>query len=1099
MPYPRIAASAATLAVLLGFSLVASALPPGSDAQTTGLRVPPGWKVELFAAEPQLGNPVAFCLDERGRIYVAEEYRFNRGTEENRSRPFLLDDDLQLRTVADRLAMFRKWADRFEGGMAWFSKYSDQVRLLEDSDDDGRADRSIIFAQGFNAPLDGLAAGILARDGDVYFTCIPNLWLLRDTDGDGRADVRKSLQYGFGVNASFLGHDLHGLVWGPDGKLYFSVGDRGFHVETPEGKALHGPGTGAVFRCEADGSALEVVARGLRNPQELAFDPYGNLFAADNNCDKGDHSRLVFVVEGGDSGWNMSYQTLAEPYLTGPWHAERMWHLPHAGQPAWIVPPVGKLGAGPSGFVAYPGVGLADRYRDHFFYCDFTSDGGVKSFIVRPKGAGFVIDDMHDVVTPVMATDVDFGYDGKMYLSEFGKLEWDGSNQSGRIYRVYDPERQADAAVLETKALFKEGFRQRGDVELVRLIHHPDMRVRLRAQFILAERGETAIARFEKVAATHEHVTARLHAIWGLGQVGRKHSQALRSVLALLGDADARVRAQAAKVIGDARYAPAAGSLVALLSDPNPQVRFHAAIALSKLGHRPAVEPIFAMLRNDDGRDPFLRHAGVMALAGSGDLDAIWAAAKDSRPSVRMAVLLVGRRLGDPRVANFLDDADLAIVSEAARAINDLPIDAGTGTLAKLIDRTGRPGWADAVEPLLRRVINANYRVGGPVEARAVAAFAADTNRSPVLRAEAIAALGDWSNAPARDRVNGFWRPLPKRDPAVVRGAVQEWYGRILASSKGSLLAKAVGLFAKLDVAAPGKVILDLLGDRAHDPAARLAALRWLSSRKDALIYDGIQTALASENPPLRGEARGILATLDARRAVPIFRQLLDDFGAPIVERQAAIASLAGMKTPESDALLARWANVLAAGEAAPEIQLDIVEAATTRGTPELRQALERLDVGRSTKDIPARFRHSLSGGDAARGRSLFIGHVQAQCVRCHAVDGAGGKAAPDLAKVASRGDRDYLLRSMIEPDARVVPGYETVVLELKDGRIVSGVTKAEKDGTLAIETSEGRHVSVATAEIEERSPSRSAMPKMGDILSPRELRDLVEYLSTLK
>ena len=91
----------------------------------------------LRRREPQLGNPVAFCLDEQGRIYVAEEYRFNRGTEENRSRPFLLEDDLRLQTVADRLAMYRKWADRFEGGMAWFSRYSDQVRLLEDRDGDG--------------------------------------------------------------------------------------------------------------------------------------------------------------------------------------------------------------------------------------------------------------------------------------------------------------------------------------------------------------------------------------------------------------------------------------------------------------------------------------------------------------------------------------------------------------------------------------------------------------------------------------------------------------------------------------------------------------------------------------------------------------------------------------------------------------------------------------------------------------------------------------------------------------------------------------------------------------------------------------------------
>ena len=223
--------------------------------------------------------------------------------------------------------MYEKWAGEFEGGMDWFTKVSDQIRMVEDHDGDGRADRSTVFAPGFNAPLDGLAAGVMATDGDVYFTCIPNLWRLRDIDNAGLADERTVIQSGFGVNAGFLGHDLHGLCWGPDGKLYFSVGDRGFHLKTQEGMTLHGPRSGAVFRCLPDGREMEVVMRGLRNPQEIAFDQFGNLFAADNNCDKGDHSRLVYVMDGANSGWNMAFQSLAEPYLTGPWHAERMWHL----------------------------------------------------------------------------------------------------------------------------------------------------------------------------------------------------------------------------------------------------------------------------------------------------------------------------------------------------------------------------------------------------------------------------------------------------------------------------------------------------------------------------------------------------------------------------------------------------------------------------------------------------------------------------------------------------------------------------------------------------------------------------------------------------
>lgn len=93
-------------------------LPDGTEKalkQIAGFRYPKGLKVELFAAEPLLGSPVAISVDEKGRIFVAEEYRFSRGTEENRTRPFFLEDDLQLKSVSDRLAMFKKWQSKFDG------------------------------------------------------------------------------------------------------------------------------------------------------------------------------------------------------------------------------------------------------------------------------------------------------------------------------------------------------------------------------------------------------------------------------------------------------------------------------------------------------------------------------------------------------------------------------------------------------------------------------------------------------------------------------------------------------------------------------------------------------------------------------------------------------------------------------------------------------------------------------------------------------------------------------------------------------------------------------------------------------------------------
>src|SRR5207249_9315728 len=147
-------------------------------------------------------------------------------------------------------------------------------------------DHATTFAEGFNTPADGLAAGILARKGDVWFAAVPNLWMLKEGD-------RKLLHTGFAVRLGFIGHDLHGLRFGPDGKLYFTMGDRGVHVEK-EGKVLlDNPDSGCVMRCNPDGSELELFCTGLRNPQELAFDAFGNLWTDDNNCDAGDQARLT--------------------------------------------------------------------------------------------------------------------------------------------------------------------------------------------------------------------------------------------------------------------------------------------------------------------------------------------------------------------------------------------------------------------------------------------------------------------------------------------------------------------------------------------------------------------------------------------------------------------------------------------------------------------------------------------------------------------------------------------------------------------------------------------------------------------------------------
>ncbi len=453
------------------------------------IQIPDGFKVDLFAAEPMVANPVCFAVDEKNRFYVAETFRLHDGVTDIRSHMDWLDDDLACRTVDDRVAMMqRKLGDHFKD----YGIQHDRVRLLEDTTGSGQADKATVFADGFHHPEDGIGAGLVTRNGDVWYTCIPDLWKLRDTKGTGQADERERLHHGFGVHINYLGHDLHGLRFGPDGKLYFSIGDRGTNVKDCE-KPIFLPDTGCVMRCNPDGTELEVYAKGLRNPQELAFDEFGNLFTVDNNSDAGDKVRCVYVVEGGDSGWRIGYQWTTAEGIRGPWMAEKMDDPPWVGQPAWIVPPVANIANGPSGLTYYPGLGLPERYDQHFFLCDFRGSAGgsgIRSFACKPKGASFEMVDRSQFIWSVLATDVDFGTDSAIYLTDWVD-GWEKPNK-GRIWKVTYP-----ANWRRTRLCWRSRRSWPTVSTSVRprnwshLLGHKDMRVRQEAQFALAEKGSS--------------------------------------------------------------------------------------------------------------------------------------------------------------------------------------------------------------------------------------------------------------------------------------------------------------------------------------------------------------------------------------------------------------------------------------------------------------------------------------------------------------------------------------------------------------------------------------------------------------------------------
>ena len=355
-----------------------------------GIVLPEGFVWDEWAREPLVPDPVAFTILPDGSLYVCESERQDRGVEDNRYSPYWLLEDLACTTVEQRRAIYEKWAAKKEGGMDWYSKWADRVRRLRDTDHNGTADQSTNFSGDLREVLDGTAAGALQVGDALWVTSIPHVWRFVDQDGDGVAEVREKLFTGFGVKTSLRGHDMHGLVQGPDGRIYWSIGDRGYSVRTREGTLLADPSTGAVFRCETDGSHLEVIHRGLRNPQELAFNDLGDLFTVDNNSDGDDKARVCLIQDGGESGWFMPLQTLEGDNKRGPWNQEHMWHTFDSTdlvQPAWITPPLAHLTSGPSGLAAYPGTGFPSDFDGSFLVCDFLggdSYSQVWRFGVRP-------------------------------------------------------------------------------------------------------------------------------------------------------------------------------------------------------------------------------------------------------------------------------------------------------------------------------------------------------------------------------------------------------------------------------------------------------------------------------------------------------------------------------------------------------------------------------------------------------------------------------------------------------------------------------------------------------------------------------------------
>ena len=693
----------------------------------------------------------------------------------------------------------------------------------------------------------------------------------------------------------------------------------------------------------------------------------------------------------------------------------------------------------------------------------------------------------------LLPTGLDFGPDGALYFADWID-GWNVKNE-GRIWKLDVPGEAESPIRKEVHQLMTADYSQFSEPELGEWLSHQDMRIRRKAQFELVNRGQKGMTTLQ-AATQSSNQLARIHGIWGIAQMARvKNNMEFADFLRpLLKDNDPEIQTQAAKMLGDVKYAAAGDEIIPLLKHNSLRVQMHAAEALGRMEHKPALQPLLDMLEANNDKDSWLRHAGMIALGRLGEEAPLRALKDHESRALKIGAVVALRRMQSPAVADFLKDDDEYIVTEAARAINDdYSIPEALPALANVLVETPFTN-----EALIRRAINAALRVGESTQMQILSDYAKSTAAPAAMRAEAIATLSTWANPSPLDRVDGRYRGEVTRDETPVKNALQAIVPELLNENNPDIQIAAIRAVGKLNIADGGATLFTLAkNNKSKD--VRIEALHALNEIKSAQLDEALELALNDRNNEVRSAALEILpnSSIAEGKAVQLFENVLRR-GSPI-EKQAVLASLGSFNGPEAVKALGQALSQLVQGRAPAEIQLDIIEAVEAQKDSVLLQKLQAYQTSKPADDKLAPYREALAGGNVRRGRSLFFRHEAAQCVRCHTIFEFGGNAGPGLADVGHRLSREQLLESLVDPSAVLAKGYGVVSVELTDGEKITGVMEDETNTILKLSIGKEGIREIAKADIAKRTNVPSSMPPMGAILTKKEIRDMVAFLSELK
>jgi len=927
----------------------------------------------------------------------------------------------------------------------------DKIVVLEDTKGAGKADKATVFADGLLIPT-GLAPG----DGGVYVAQSTELLHLKDTNGDGKADVRRVVLSSFGTEDTH--HNLHTLRWGPDGRLWMSqsIYTRS-EVETPHGVVRLR--SGGVFRFEPSSLKLEVVFKGWVNSWGHQFDEFGQSFMTDG-------------AGGGGINWGLPggmYVTYAR--------ARR------------ILPSVSPGG--------YPKFASLEIIRSQHFpadwqgrlvTCDFRANR-VTSFSITEQGAAYITKQETDICRTSNNTfrpiDVKLGPDGALYIADWsnpiiqhGEVDFRDprrDHEHGRIWRV---------AMKSKPVLKKPELVKAGTSALLNELISPNHFNASQATRLLVEKGADAVAPELKTwTAKLKTEKEQLAALWIHQSL---NIPAPELVTKLLAAQDGRIRAAAVRALSFATAAPTKPVLVAdangtastyladasasfaesdtvarltkLVADPHSRVRVEAVRALAKFPSAKSAELVLSAV-DTIGTDPFLDYAVWLSINELAQpfLAALESGAWGPNSPAKQAQLEYAMKALDPALAS----SSVAKILAAKPLTKD-----GSGPWIELIGAAGGPA---EINRLWEQVVKRDFTDAALNRALAALTSAARLrNVKPAGDASRGLALLSYANLATRVafvNLQGAWKNPGAAFAEMVKLAGTE-------NTPAEVRTALFGAFRELGAIGPVLGALQPLAAKTSPAPVRRAAAVTLASLQPAKFADLALDELA--------ETKTEAEALDLWRSVLATKGAAKSFGEKVGSRTALpphVASSglrAAREGAQPDATLVASLTKLA----------NITALSPDKLTPAKLKELADLAV---------------KSGDPARGERVYR-RAELGCVLCHSIGGAGGKVGPDMTSIGASAPVDYLVESVLLPNAKIKEGFHSTVITTKDDQEFSGLLVRETGQEVVVRNAQNVEVSVAKNNIARRANSQFSLMPAGllDTMPEAEQLDLIAFLSKL-